>query len=80
MESTPTMFNYKTHADNGSMFNTPPTYAIYICKLVLEWLKNEVGGLAGMKKLNEKKAGPALRFPRPARSSSRAPSPKRTAP
>ncbi len=57
MESTPTMFNYQTHVDNGSMFNTPPTYAIYICKLVLEWLKNEVGGLAGMKKINEKKAG-----------------------
>lgn len=57
MESTPTMFNYQTHVDNGSMFNTPPTYAIYICKLVLEWLKNEIGGLAGMKKINEKKAG-----------------------
>lgn len=57
MEMTPTMFNYQTHADNGSMFNTPPTYAIYICKLVLEWLKNDVGGLAEMQKINEKKAG-----------------------
>lgn len=42
-EGTPTMFTYKTHAENGSMYNTPPTYAIYICKLVLEWLKNDIG-------------------------------------
>ncbi len=47
---TPTMFNYQVHADNGSMFNTPPTYAIYICKLILEWVKNEIGGLENMKK------------------------------
>ncbi len=53
---TPTMFNYQTHADNGSMFNTPPCYTIYICKLVLEWIKNEIGGLENMKKINEKKA------------------------
>ncbi len=57
MDITPTMFNYKTHADNGSMFNTPPCYAIYIMKLVLEWLKNDMGGLEEMKKINEKKAG-----------------------
>lgn len=62
MEITPTMFNYQTHVDNGSMFNTPPTYAIYICKLVLEWLKNEIGGLAEMKKINEKKAGVLYSF------------------
>lgn len=55
MDITPTMFNYKTHADNGSMFNTPPTYAIYICKLVLDWIKNEIGGLENMKTINEKK-------------------------
>lgn len=57
MDITPTMFNYQTHADNGSMFNTPPTYAIYICKLVLDWIKNEIGGLEKMKEINEKKAG-----------------------
>ena len=56
-ESVPTMFNYKTHADNDSMYNTPPTYAIYICKLVLEWLRDEMGGLSGMKAQNERKAG-----------------------
>lgn len=56
MDITPTMFNYKTHADNGSMFNTPPTYAIYVCKLVLDWIKNEIGGLEKMKEINEKKA------------------------
>ena len=52
----PTMFNYQTHADNDSMFNTPPCYAIYICKLVLDWIKNDIGGLEKMKELNEKKA------------------------
>ena len=39
------------------MFNTPPCYAIYICKLVLDWIQNEVGGLENMKAINEKKAG-----------------------
>ncbi len=56
MDITPTMFNYQTHVDNDSMFNTPPCYSIYICKLVLEWIKNEIGGLENMKKLNEQKA------------------------
>ena len=56
MDITPTMFNYQTHADNGSMFNTPPCYSIYIAKLVLEWIKNEMGGLEKMKEYNEKKA------------------------
>ena len=57
MDITPTMLNYQTHSENGSMFNTPPCYSIYICMLVLDWLKNEIGGLAEMKKINEKKAG-----------------------
>lgn len=56
MDVTPTMFNYQIHADNDSLYNTPPTYAIYICKLVLEWIKNEIGGLQKMKERNEKKA------------------------
>ncbi|MBQ8000956.1 MAG: 3-phosphoserine/phosphohydroxythreonine transaminase [Ruminococcus sp.] len=55
-EITPTMFNYQTHADNGSMFNTPPCYTIYMAKLVLEWVKNEIGGLDKMYELNRKKA------------------------
>ena len=50
------MFNYQTHADNDSIFNTPPCYTIYMAKLVLEWVKNEIGGLEKMKELNEKKA------------------------
>ena len=54
-ESCPTMFNYQIHADNGSMYNTPPTYAIYIFKLVLEWLIG-LGGLEKMKEINERKA------------------------
>lgn len=52
---TPTMFNYQTHADNGSMYNTPPTYGIYILKLVLDWITAK-GGLTVMKTFNEKKA------------------------
>ncbi|WRS26586.1 3-phosphoserine/phosphohydroxythreonine transaminase [Oscillospiraceae bacterium MB08-C2-2] len=55
-KGTPTMFSYKVHAENDSMYNTPSTYPIYICKLVLEWIKNDVGGLAAMKKRNEEKA------------------------
>ena len=54
-DNCPTMFDYKTHAENGSMFNTPPTYGIYILGLVLEWVKSK-GGLEAMKKLNEEKA------------------------
>ncbi|MFA5658035.1 MAG: 3-phosphoserine/phosphohydroxythreonine transaminase, partial [Oscillospiraceae bacterium] len=54
-EKTPTMFDYKIHAENGSMYNTPPTYGIYILKLVLEWIKKK-GGLEAMKAINEKKA------------------------
>ncbi len=53
---TPTMFNYEIHANNGSMYNTPPTFAIYMCKLVLEWLKNEIGGIEAMEEINHKKA------------------------
>ncbi len=55
MDITPTMLNYKTHADNGSMFNTPPCYTIYIAGLVFKWIK-ELGGLEEMKKINLKKA------------------------
>jgi phosphoserine aminotransferase len=53
---TPTMFDYKTHADNDSMYNTPPTYAMYIAGLVFKWLKAK-GGLAVMDKINILKAG-----------------------
>ena len=44
----PTMFNYQTHADNDSMYNTPPCYTIYIAGLVLKWIKAEMGGLEAM--------------------------------
>jgi phosphoserine aminotransferase len=53
---TPTMLDYKTHADNDSMYNTPPTYGIYIAGLVFKWLKAK-GGLAEMEKTNILKAG-----------------------
>ena len=55
LEGTPTMLRYKTHADAGSLYNTPPTYGIYICGKVFQWLKRQ-GGLAAMKEYNEKKA------------------------
>lgn len=56
MEATPTMFNYKVMAENDSMYNTPPCWSIYICKLVLEWIKNDIGGLEEMEKHNVRKA------------------------
>lgn len=62
MEKTPTMFDYRTHADNASLYNTPPCYAIYICKLVLDWIKNDIGGLEKMKEINEKKANLLYNF------------------
>jgi len=52
---TPTMLKYKTHADAGSLYNTPPAYGIYICGKVFKWLKKQ-GGLKAMKEHNEKKA------------------------
>ncbi len=55
LPGTPTMLRYKTHADNGSMYNTPPAYGIYICGKVFKWLLNN-GGLEEMGKYNEKKA------------------------
>ena len=55
MDITPTMFNYQIHADNGSLYNTPPTYGIYVLKLVLEWIK-EKGGVAAIEKINREKA------------------------
>ena len=55
MDITPTMLNYVTHSENGSMFNTPPCYTIYIAGLVFKWIK-ALGGLEKMKEINEKKA------------------------
>jgi phosphoserine aminotransferase len=55
MLRTPTLYDYKVQADNGSMYNTPPTYAIYIAGLVFQLLKRE-GGLAAMEQRNIAKA------------------------
>ena len=55
LPGTPTMLRYKTHADAGSLYNTPPAYGIYICGKVFKWLQN-MGGLEAMKAINEKKA------------------------
>ena len=55
LPGTPTMLQYKIHADNGSLYNTPPAYGIYICGKVFQWLKAR-GGLEAMKQYNEQKA------------------------
>ena len=55
LPGTPTMLKYKTHADAGSLYNTPPAYGIYICGKVFKWLK-KMGGLSVMKERNEEKA------------------------
>lgn len=56
LPGTPTMMKYKIHADNKSLYNTPPAYGIYVCGKVFKWLKAQ-GGLSVMKEKNEKKAG-----------------------
>jgi phosphoserine aminotransferase len=55
LPGTPSMCDYRIHADHESMYNTPPTYAWYIAGLVFEWLKQK-GGLKGMAQINERKA------------------------
>lgn len=55
LDGTPTMFKYSIHKDNGSMYNTPPTYGIYMLGLVLQWIKDK-GGVKELQKINEKKA------------------------
>jgi len=55
LPGTPTMLQYKSYSEHGSMLNTPPCYTIYICGKVFKWLK-KMGGLEAMKKHNEKKA------------------------
>ncbi len=55
LEGTPTMLKWKTQSENGSMYNTPPCYGIYICGKVFKWIK-KMGGLEAMKAHNEKKA------------------------
>ncbi|MGI6562902.1 MAG: 3-phosphoserine/phosphohydroxythreonine transaminase [Clostridia bacterium] len=51
----PTMLSYKTHIEKGSMFNTPPTYSIYIMGLVMKWVKKQ-GGVEAIEKMNKEKA------------------------
>jgi len=53
--NTPTMLSYRTHADKGSMFNTPPCFSIYVVGEVLKWLK-KMGGVAAIEKINREKA------------------------
>ncbi|MDP8262090.1 MAG: 3-phosphoserine/phosphohydroxythreonine transaminase [Candidatus Ancaeobacter aquaticus] len=55
LDGTPTLLEYKTHVENDSMYNTPPCYSIYICKLVFEWIES-LGGIAAVQKINEDKA------------------------
>ena len=55
LPGTPTMCQYKIHADAKSLYNTPPAYGIYICGKVFKWLK-KLGGLEAIQKINEEKA------------------------
>jgi phosphoserine aminotransferase len=55
-DSLPTMLNYKTQAENGSLYNTPPVFGIYILRLVLKWLVAQ-GGLEAIQEINRRKAG-----------------------
>lgn len=61
LPGTPTMLRYQIHAENGSLYNTPPAYGIYICGKVFKWLKSK-GGLEAMKAYNERKAGILYQF------------------
>jgi len=56
VDGQPVMFDYATHAESGSMYNTPPTYGWYLAGLVFKWLKAK-GGLEGMAEINRRKAG-----------------------
>lgn len=53
-DGNPTMLDYRTHVKNNSLYNTPPVFAVYLVKLVLEWISNH-GGLAGIEKVNDAK-------------------------
>ncbi len=55
-DTLPTYLNYKRHADAGSLVNTPPTFAIYVIRLVTDWLLNDIGGLDKMYAINQSKA------------------------
>lgn len=55
IDGTPSMFDYKTHAENGSMYNTPPTYGWYLAGLVFDWIKQQ-GGLSAMAEINKRKS------------------------
>ena len=56
LDITPTMFNYQVQANSGSMYNTPPTFSLYLAGLVFEWIKNK-GGLEAIDEVNRRKAG-----------------------
>jgi phosphoserine aminotransferase len=55
MDTMPTMMDYKTHADNGCMYNTPPTYSWYIAGLMFQWIKDK-GGISAIAEINQRKA------------------------
>ncbi len=56
-DGLPTMLDYRTYAEHGSRYNTPPVFAIYVVMLVTRWLRDEIGGLDAMAEINAAKAG-----------------------
>ena len=55
-DGLPTMLDYRTYATHGSLYNTPPVFAIYVVSLVTRWLREEIGGLEAMAEINDAKA------------------------
>jgi phosphoserine aminotransferase len=55
-DTVPTMLRYKTYVEKNSLYNTPPSFAIYVINLVLKWLDEDIGGLEKMAAINTKKA------------------------
>jgi len=55
-DALPIYLNYKAHAEQGSLLNTPPTFAVYVVRLVTDWLLSDVGGLENMQAINQSKA------------------------
>ena len=69
-DTLPTMLNYKVHAENNSLYNTPPTFGVYILGLTMKWLKS-LGGLAGHRADQRAQGGEAVRRDRSHRLLSR---------
>ena len=78
-DGLPTMLDYRTYAEHGSLYNTPPVFSIYVSMLVTRWLRDEVGGLEAMHAAQPREGGAALRRDRRAARASTGATPTRVA-